>query len=194
MKTLLSVAAIAASLLSAAPATATVLDFESVVTEGSEFIPDGYGDLNWDNFAIINRNAQPGTGYETGAVSGDYSAYNSWGNPASITAATDTFSFEGAWFTSAWFNNNTLFIEGFTDGDAVADYSVTLTLNTLTPQFLDVSWTGLQRLSFRTSNSQLVMDDLRISKSSPAEVPEPLTIGLLGMGLLGVAGARRRKG
>ena len=37
------------------------------------------------------------------------------------------------------------------------------------------------------------MDDLRINEGPMTEVPEPLTIGLLGIGLLGVAGARRRR-
>lgn len=194
MKALLSVAAVAASILTAAPASATVLDFEGVTQLSCcETMPNGYGGLDWQNFYIIKDTNHPGTGYQRGVISGEFAGFNGNGLPASITATADAFSFDGGWFTSAWYEGNELVIEGFSDGDAVADYSLTVTLNTQTPLFLDVNWTGLQRLRFTSSRDHFAVDDLRINEGVATEVPEPLTIGLLGMGLLGVAGARRRK-
>ena len=197
MKAFLSVAAVAASILTAAPASAVVIGFDDIISTVSYAnIPQGYGGLNWNNFGSVHKDYHPDSGYDTGAISGDYTAFNSGALPADITAITDTFSFDGAWFTSAWINDNILLIEGFTDDDNIADYLLSLTLNTETPLFLDVHWTGLHRLRFTTSalsNSHIAMDDLRINEGPMTEVPEPLTIGLLGMGLLGVAGARRRR-
>ena len=197
MKAFLSVAAVAASILTAAPASAVVIGFDDIISTVSlANIPQGYGGLNWNNFGVVHKDRNPNTGYDTGAISGDYPAYNNMALPADITAITDTFSFDGAWFTSAWEDDNILLIEGFTDDDGIADYSLSLTLNTQTPLFLDVHWTGLHRLRFTTSglgNTHFAMDDLRINEGPMTEVPEPLTIGLLGMGLLGVAGARRRR-
>lgn len=201
MKAFLSVTAVAASMLAAMPASAAVIGFDDIISyEGSTGISNGYAGLNWQNFHVIHRTYHPDSGYDHGTVSGDYVAYNAHANPASISAINGTFSFDGAWFTAAWISSLAIQIEGFTDDDDVADYSATFIVNDMTPLFFEAGWSGLQRLTFTATEpgtpyrDWFAMDDLRINEGPRTEVPEPLTIGLLGMGLLGVAGARRRKG
>lgn len=194
MKALLSVAAIAASVLTATPASAVILGFDDIVSGvGEAAIPSGYAGLNWQNFYTAHKDAYPDGSYGIGTTSGSYIAFNGYGQAADIVASTGTFSFDGGWFTSAWEDNNVLLIEGFTDGDIFADLSLSVTLSTQAPLFVDVNWSGLQKVRFSTSSWHFAMDDLRINEGPATEVPEPLTIGLLGMGLLGVAGARRRR-
>lgn len=200
MKALLSVAAITGAVLTAAPASAAVINFDDIISGVNiASIPHGYAGLNWDNFYVGHKEYVEGPGFIPGAISGDYVAVNAFADPASILAISGTFSFDGGWFTSGWHDDTSLLIEGFTDDDDLADYSLTVPLDTLTPLFLSVNWTGLQRLTFTSSNdivpflAHFVLDDLRINVSTSTEVPEPLTIGLFGLGLLGIAGARRRR-
>ena len=194
MKALLHLAAITAlslttTALTTTAANAVVLGFDDI-TSGFTFtnVPTNYAGLSWQNFGVANKAIYKGTGYEHGAVSGAYTAYNGSGYASTISALEDTFSFDGAWFTSAWLETNTLTIEGFVDDDDIADYTFSVVLSKTSPLFVDVSWSGLQRLRFSSNNNPFAMDNLRIN-----EVPEPLTLGLVGMGLLGIAGARRRK-
>lgn len=200
MKALLSVAVITGAVLTATPASAAIINFDDIIS-GVNFaaVHNGYAGLNWDNFFVGNSEYVEGPGFAAGAISGEYVAVNGYANPASILAISGTFSFDGGWFTSGWHDDTFLLIEGFTDDDDLPDYSLTLPLDTLTPLFLSVNWTGLQRLTFTSSNdvvpslAHFVLDDLRINVSTTTEVPEPLTIGLFGLGLLGIAGARRRR-
>ena len=56
MKAFLSVAAVAASILTAAPASAVVIGFDDIISTVSYAnIPQGYGGLNWRNFYGIHR-------------------------------------------------------------------------------------------------------------------------------------------
>ncbi|HEY4547223.1 MAG TPA: PEP-CTERM sorting domain-containing protein [Pedomonas sp.] len=198
MKALLSVAAIAASVLTAAPASAVILGFDDISTDYEAVVPNGYGGFNWSNFLLVHKDLFPGSGYDHGTVSGDFTAVNGWSNPASITVDSGTFSFESAWFTGAW-DVMTLTIEGFTDHDNVADFTASFEWGTDMPYHFEAGWNGLQRLTISATTiasdvpTWVAIDDLEINLDQTTEVPEPLTIGLLGMGLLGVAGARRRR-
>ena len=69
-------------------ASATVLTFDDFTTTTSyEAIPDGYGGFNWDNattiMAVNGPIHAPGSGYEHGAVSGNYTAFNCCGRSPS---------------------------------------------------------------------------------------------------------------
>lgn len=194
MKSLFPIAAIAALTLTTTPATAVVLGFDDI-TSSLTFtnVPKNYAGLSWQNFGVANKAIYKGTGYEHGAISGAYTAYNGSGYAATISALEDTFRFDGAWFTSAWLKTNTLTIEGFTDDDDIADFTFSAVLSNTTPLFADISWSGLQRLRFSSNNNPFAMDDLQITIGAPVDMTEPLTLGLLGTGVLGIAAARRRR-
>ena len=198
MKRLLGIAAIAASLLAAAPAHAVVIGFDDLPT-GTIVVPEYYHGLKWANANIINKNQYPSSGYPVGTVSGTYAA---WGgtnssHPTTISSEDDPFSFNSGYFTAAWEEGVQLLIEGFIDDDDVADYTTTLTLSKTAPLFFEANWVDLRELRLTTMRSGgrhvFVIDDLSIGDAAPVEVPEPLTLGFLGTGLIGITAARRRK-
>ena len=202
MKSLLAATFFVTTALAFAPAHADIIDFEGVVIDNLSLaeapIPNGYAGLNWENVYAILGPALPGTGYENGVVSGEKAAISTYVGPVLIKAPSGTFTFEGGWFTSGRFETGTAYVTGYLDdGDELPDISVDFAITSSAPVFLDVSWSGLKMLTFGALNDDIaVLDDLRISfdRTAPVEaVPEPLTLGLLGTGLLGLAGTRQRR-
>jgi len=169
---------------------ATVITFDDVsATLGYAPINNGYAGLNWDNFYVINRADWPGSGYDNGTVSGDYTAFNGFG--AGATISDGTFNFDGAYLTSAWNSGNQITVNGFSGG--VQEYSKTVTVNTQGPTWFDFNFTGIDALTFNSSSAQFAMDNFTINSRS---VPEPGMLSMFFVGLLSFAGfvaVRKRK-
>ena len=175
-------------------AGALVLTFDDI--PGARFntwenlVYNGYGGLNWDQFYALSKYYQlgvPDSGYENGVVSGEYAAYNV--DDATAMIGGIDFDFTGAYFTSAWDEDNILTITGYSSG--APQYRADVSMNTQEPVWFQADWLGIDQLVFSTDKRQLVMDNFTINASSP--VPEPGTMLLLVAGLIGLLTGNRKK-
>lgn len=176
-------------------AEATVLTFDDLTTTNSyQTISNSYGGFNWTNFYAINGSSIPNTGYDNGTVSGDYTAFNGFGNSATVSSSS-VFDFNGAYFTAAWQNGLNILVEGFLGG--ALQESKAVTVNTDAPTWFDFDFLGIDSLKFTSSSSQFVMDNFTFNETEVPEsesVPEPASIlGLMTVGALGAGSALKRR-
>ena len=208
----LSVVAIATT--SGKKAEAVVLSFDDI-EEIQEFgaIENGYGGLNWVNFGYVNHVFHPGSGYENGLVSGEYTAFNWYAKPAEVTG--ELFDFDGTYLSAAWNNGLNILVEGFLEG--VLKYSQDVVVNPSESNWFDFDYTEIDRLRFTSFGGEdanpddniagrnFVMDNFTYHASNSnsnstsqiqilqpgnntREVPEPITVlgSLVALGCGGV--------
>ena len=175
------------------------LDFEDAPLEDG-YILDGYGDFDWVNFGVICGYCVPGSGFDTGTVSGDNVAFNAWAEAASITSS-NIFDFDGAYLTAAWRNGLNITVAGY-ENDSLL-YSTTVVVDTTGPAWFDFNYVGIDRLEFDSfggedvsiyrSGEHFAMDDFTSTPSTPISNPSPgaILLGSIGVGLVGWLRRRR---
>ena len=183
-------------LLFATPAFASVCTFDDITTGTGSTIPAGYGGLNWSN-TVLRGTLYPDSGYNNGAVSGDYVTY---GGSGTITSVAPAFDFTGLYLTAAWNTGLNVRFRGFQGVMQVYDQTVTATC--LSATWYDFAFLGIDKLMISSSGgvdyppysgggTQYVIDNFTINETSDP-VPLPGSLALLGLGLAGLA-VRRRK-
>jgi hypothetical protein len=200
MKKIAGVIAVASMLSIGAVANAEVLTFDTLSGSLST-IPNGYGGLQWSNFGSHSSSTVPGSGYETGTVSGLNASFNLGGNPASFSSVTE-FSLNSAYFTSAW--NEGLQIHVVATGGSNT-YISDFTVDTSGPLNVFFNWSNINSVSFFSSGgvpnpdlantgmgTHFVMDNLAINENvSPVPEPETYAMLLIGLCLFGFVARRR---
>jgi hypothetical protein len=148
----------------AAPIT---INFDDIIENvGVDDIPaDGYMGLNWDNFGVFHKDYASGSGYDYGTTSGEYTAYNLFGHPASFSATADTgiFSLHSFQATAAWNDDNVLDINGYKGTELVATMSVPLQTSGPTLVVFGSDFTDLTKVEFVQTRGYVALDDMLIS-------------------------------
>jgi hypothetical protein len=178
---------------------ADVLTFDDI-TPPSSTVPNGYGygGLHWTNISYANGSQEEIlSGYYVGRVSGDYVAYNGNGTQAYVFVNSNSFDFIGAYLTGAWNDGLQINVSGSSNGVLVGD--TTVTASAYSPTWFQFNYYGIDELVFSSfggtdvypagEGTHFVMDNFTFNVTS---VPEPSTLLLLGSGLVGLLGFRRK--
>ncbi|EKF04274.1 PEP-CTERM sorting domain-containing protein [Tolypothrix sp. LEGE 11397] len=182
-----------AGILSIGKAQAGVIDFDDL-PGNVDWIQNGYKGFNWNNFAYLNStNYFDPSAYRNGTVSNPNVAFNSGGDPASISINSGQFNFNSAYLTGAWNNGLNIRVEGLFQGST--KYSRTVNVGSTSPTLFNFNFLGIDNLRFTSfggvnagyngSGTHFVLDNLTYNESE--SVPEPLTIlGTLTAASIGV--------
>lgn len=174
-----------------------------------------YAGYNWTNAFVISPLGYFGSpsvagGFYSALQSNNHVMSNAGAAPLSISKGS-AFDLTGGYFAATWTNGLTLNAKGFNNG--VQLYDKTFNISWTQAQYLNLDMNGVDNVVFTNSggtvdasfnsgsNNGFAFDDLDIAASTSGRVsvdtvvPEPMTMSLVGFGLLAVGGfqARRRR-
>lgn len=179
------------------PASAKILDFDDVTRGSASRIHSGYGGFEWRNFGAVHKRAYRGT-YRKGVVSQAYTAFNMWRAPASI-ASDAAFNFTGAHLTAIKNKNVYIDVIGMRDSEVVYKETVVVrNKGKAKKRWFEFNYENVDKVVFNpyhpkkwcVSGGLFAMDNFTFDDF--VRTPEPSTMLLMGAGLLGLLGWRRR--
>ena len=203
MKKLLLAAAIVVSAPSFSSATTITFDDLPMSNLGTP-IGNGYGGLNWNNWYVLDTSIYGNgvNGYAHGLVSSPNVAYNSFGGPATFSAASGAFTLDSFYLTAAWNNNLDVTVQGYNAANVLVNTS-SFQVSTFAPTLETFNWTNLGSVTISTSGgvsagldgvgTHVALDNLTINGSISIGVPEISTWAMMlaGFAGLGLVAARR---
>lgn len=186
----------ALALLIGGSANAAVLNFDGInLGSGTYVTMSSVGATNHDGFTFDTRwfigSNNYGGAYANTAHSGlQYLSNGSNVNGLTVSRAS-AFTFNGAWFDTPTHSNPAEWINitAFGAGNALIGSTGNVAISS-TATWVGANFNNVLSLKFTRGDGWFTMDDFTYNA---AEVPEPASMALFGLGFLGLAAARRRK-
>lgn len=138
-----------------------LVDFEDITHSTIQKIPNGVGNINWENLIVTDFLLYKGEGYVNNKMSGKYVGYNTSGQPVTIYKSGG-FDFYGGYFGVAWRNSaegEILEVRAW-HGDELVDEQE-FELSALGPFYFDADYRDITKLELKTKHYwQFVVDDI----------------------------------
>jgi autotransporter-associated beta strand protein len=132
-------------------AQSTLITFDNITVPSGSNLPisNGYAGLNWSNFYALNTKTYQPSGYVNGVVSPSNVGFNGYGNPATFSVTTGSFTLVSGYFTGSWNNGLTVDVTGLSHGQVVD--STSFVVNTSGPTLETFNWAGVDTVQFLSS-------------------------------------------
>ena len=184
-------------------AAIVILDFEGISSQNTAPLPNDYQGFDWSggDWELINDNLFTGPfGNSYDSPNGSSSVDSSSGLSSVTFTHTDDFnflSFDASSFAindtfSPTFSSTSLTVEGYNNGTLVDSLLFNLSATSFTNFAVNLS--GVDEIRFLSDSSGLfwVADNFEVDVLSASPVPVPATVWLLGSGLIGLVGLRKK--
>ena len=180
-------------------ASAVILTFDNISNHLEFELSEMYGGFTWEKVNVRNKRYSPLSTFNSNAHSGEYIAYNYFGE-TSLIRREGLFDFYGAYFAGAW-GDIEVFVSGATaDGTILTtDLPISVSKNEL--EWAEINFFGITSLTISSRSktgkpyhNHFIMDNLYYEETPISSgdnggptinpTPEPASILLVSSGIL----------